>query len=126
MLNFKKIKSPLFILVLCLSFVYLAKSDDTNINRDDLMNCSAYHLKLKLYYQHSNEKKYKYHNEYFVALNELFLKKYPNISQTSFILSITSIMESWEYLAQEKGQSHASMKINRDYKDLCNSIINEN
>ena len=70
-------------------------------------------------------KKYRFHDEYFNNLNEIFLQKYPNVSQTSFILSVTSIMESWSYLAQEKGESFANKKIDSDYKDLCNSIINK-
>ena len=115
----------LLLITMCIGFSSPVKSNNENSDRDNLLNCSAYHLKAKLYYQYFDKKKYKYHDEYFNNLNEIFLKKYPSISQMNFILSVTSIMESWEYLAQEKGQSFASKKIDNDYKDFCNSIINK-
>jgi len=115
----------LLLITMCIGFSSPVKSNNENSDRDNLLNCSAYHLKAKLYYQYFDKKKYKYHDEYFTNLNEIFLKKFPNVSQTNFILSVTSIMESWEYLAQEKGQSFASKKIDNYYKDLCNSIINK-
>jgi len=110
---------------MCIGFSTSVKSNDENPNRNNLMNCSAYHFKAKLYYQYFDKKKYKYHDEYFNNLNEIFLKKYPKISQTSFILSVASIMESWEYLVQEKGEEFANKKIDKDYRDLCNSIIDK-
>tara|TARA_B100001057_G_scaffold191842_1_gene192751 strand:+ start:658 stop:1038 length:381 start_codon:yes stop_codon:yes gene_type:complete len=115
----------LLLITMCIGFSTPVKSNNDYSDRNNLMNCSAYHLKAKLYYQYFDKKKYKYHDEYFNNLNEIFLKKYPGVSQTNFILSVTSIMESWEYLAQEKGQSFASKKIDSDYKDLCNSMINK-
>ena len=115
----------MLLIVLCMGISSHTKSDNKNTNKSDLLNCSAYHLKAKLYYQHFDMKKYRFHEEYFKNLNEIFLKKYPSVSQMNFILSVTSIMESWEYLAQEKGQSFASKKIDNDYKDFCNSIINK-
>ena len=124
MINQTILRSMLLI-VLCMGFSSHAKSDNKNTNKSNLLNCSAYHLKAKLYYQHFDMKKYRFHEEYFSALNEIFLKKYPSTSQTNFILSVASIMESWEYLAQEKGEKFANNKIDRDYKELCNSIINK-
>ncbi len=120
-----KLTFILLLTTMCIGFSGPVKSNNENSDRNDLMNCSAYHLKAKLYYQYFDKKKYKYHDEYFNNLNEIVLKKYPGVSQTNFILSVTSIMESWEYLAQEKGQSFASKKIDSDYKDLCNSMINK-
>ena len=125
MINRTKLIFVLLLSTLFMGFSNSIKSADNNIVKTDLMNCSAYHLKAKLYYQHFDMKKYRFHNEYFNNLNEIFLQKYPNVSQTSFILSVTSIMESWSYLAQEKGESFANKKIDSDYKDLCNSIINK-
>ena len=124
MFQYNKLCLIVFLLVICVGISNSAKSNTENVSKSNLMSCSAYHLKAKLYYQHFDREKYKYHEEYFDALNKIFMKKYHNISQTSFILSITSIMESWEYLSQEKGENFANNKINRDYKDLCNSIIN--
>ncbi len=115
----------ILLIALFIGFSNPVKSDDKKTNKNNLMNCSAYHLKAKLYYQHFDMKKYRFHEEYFKNLNEIFLKKYPKISQTSFILSVASIMESWEYLVQEKGEEFANKKIDKDYRDLCNSIIDK-
>ena len=54
------------------------------------------------------------------------MSQYPEVSTSSYILSITSIMESWSYEAQEKGQRYSDLKVEREYKDLCNSIIEIN
>ena len=125
MINKTKLRYILLLAAFYIGFSNPVKSLDKNTNKTDLMYCSAYHLKAKLYYQHFDMKKYQFHDEYFNNLNKIFIKKYPNVSQTSFILSVTSIMESWSYMAQEKGGDFANKKIDSDYKDLCNSIINK-
>ena len=83
-------------------------------------------FKEKLNSQYSGEKKYNYHNKYFNNLKEIFMSQYPEVSTSSYILSITSIMESWSYEAQEKGQRYSDLKVEIEYKDLCNSIIEIN
>ena len=103
----------------------LASSDEVDLEseKSNLIKCSAYHLKAKLNNQYSNKEKYEYHEKYFDTLNEKFLSISPNSSQAGFILSATSVIESWSYIAQEKGQRYANMKIETEYKDLCNSIL---
>ena len=103
----------------------LASSDEVDLEseKSNLIKCSAYHLKAKLNNQYSNKEKYEYHEKYFDTLNEKFLSISPNSSQAGFILSATSVIESWSYIAQEKGQRYANMKIENEYKDLCNSIL---
>ena len=103
----------------------LASSDEVDLEseKSNLIKCSAYHLKAKLNNQYSNKEKYEYHEKYFDTLNEKFLSISPNSSQAGFILSATSVIESWSYIAQEKGQHFANMKIETEYKDLCNSIL---
>ena len=59
-------------------------------------------------------------------LKEIFMAQHPEVSTSSYILSITSIMESWSYEAQEKGQRYSDLKVEREYKNLCNSIIELN
>ena len=99
---------------------------DKSYDKNNLLTCSAYHFKEKLNSQYSPEKKYNYHNKYFNNLKEIFMTQYPEVSISSYILSITSIMESWSYEAQEKGQRYSDLKVEREYKDLCNSIIEIN
>ena len=103
----------------------LASSDEVDLEseKSNLIKCSAYHLKAKLNNQYSNKEKYEYHEKYFDTLNEKFLSISPNSSQAGFILSATSVIESWSYIAQEKGQRFANMKIETEYKALCNSIL---
>ena len=103
----------------------LASSDEVDLEseKSNLIKCSAYHLKAKLNNQYSNKEKYEYHEKYFDTLNEKFLSISQNSSQAGFILSATSVIESWSYIAQEKGQRFANMKIENEYKDLCNSIL---
>ena len=103
----------------------LASSDEVDLEseKSNLIKCSAYHLKAKLNNQYSNKEKYEYHEKYFDTLNEKFLSISPNSSQAGFILSATSVIESWSYIAQEKGQRYANMKIETKYKALCNSIL---
>ena len=103
----------------------LASSDEVDLEseKSNLIKCSAYHLKAKLNNQYSNKEKYEYHEKYFDTLNEKFLSISPNSSQAGFILSATSVLESWSYIAQEKGQRYANMKIETEYKALCNSIL---
>jgi hypothetical protein len=91
--------------------------------KSNIIKCSAYHLKAKLNNQYSNKEKYEYHGKYFDTLNQKFLSISPNSSQAGFILSATSVIESWSYIAQEKGQRYANMKIETEYKALCNSIL---
>ena len=103
----------------------LASSDEVDLEseKSNLIKCYAYHLKAKLNNQYSNKEKYEYHEKYFDTLNEKFLSISPNSSQAGFILSATSVIESWSYIAQEKGQRYANMKIETEYKALCNSIL---
>ena len=54
------------------------------------------------------------------------MAQHTEVSTSSYILSITSIMESWSYEAQEKGQRYSDLKVEREYKDLCNSLIEIN
>jgi hypothetical protein len=89
---------------------------------NDLLKCSAYHFKAKLNNQYASKKKYEYHDNYFNNLKDKYLQENKNSSEAAFILSITSIMESWSYIAQEKGHSFANMKIESDYNSLCNTI----
>ena len=112
--------------ILLVVFPITASSDEIDLKteRSNIIKCSAYHLKAKLNNQYSNKAKYEYHEKYFDTLNKRFLSISPNSSQAGFILSATSIIESWSYIAQEKGQRFANMKIESEYKDLCNSILN--
>ena len=111
-------------------FLFIAISHtslaDKSYDKNNLLTCSAYHFKEKLNSQYSGEKKYNYHNKYFNNLKEIFMTQYPEVSTSSYILSITSIMESWSYEAQEKGQRYSDSKVERVYKELCNSIIEIN
>ena len=115
------ITTAIFIIILPI----LALSDDIDLKSEKtkIIKCSAYHLKAKLKSQYFNKAKYQYHKEYFDTLNQKFLSISPNSTQAGFILSATSVMESWSYIAQEKGQRFANMKIENEYKDLCNSIL---
>ena len=99
---------------------------EKSYDKNHLLTCSAYHFKEKLNSQYSGEKKYNYHNKYFNNLKEIFMTQYPEVSTSSYILSITSIMEYWSYEAQEKGQRYSDLKVEREYEDLCNSIIEIN
>lgn len=110
------------------SFIVISHTSlaDKTYDKNNLLTCSAYHFKEKLNSQYSGEKKYNYHNNYFNNLKEIFMTQYPEVSTSSYILSITSIMESWSYEAQEKGQRYSDLKVQREYKDLCNSIIEIN
>ena len=110
------------------SFIVISHTSlaDKTYDKNNLLTCSAYHFKEKLNSQYSGEKKYNYHNNYFNNLKEIFMTQYPEVSASSYILSITSIMESWSYEAQEKGQRYSDLKVQREYKDLCNSIIEIN
>ena len=112
--------------ILLVVFPITASSDEIDLKteRSNIIKCSAYHLKAKLNNQYSNKAKYEYHEKYFDTLNKKFLSISPNSSQAGFILSATSVIESWSYIAQEKGQRFANMKIESEYKDLCNSILN--
>ena len=114
--------------ILILSFIAISHTSlaDKSYDKTNLLTCSAYHFKEKLSSQYSAEKKYNYHNKYFNNLKEIFMAQYPEVSTSSYILSITSIMESWSYEAQEKGQRYSDLKVEREYKDLCNSIIEIN
>ena len=113
--------------ILLVVFPITASSDEIDLKteRSNIIKCSAYHLKAKLNNQYSNKAKYEYHGKYFDTLNKKFLSISPNSSQAGFILSATSVIESWSYIAQEKGQRFANMKIESEYKDLCNSILNK-
>jgi len=124
MLNIYKSILSIILSVLILHPV-LASSDEVDLEseKSNLIKCSAYHLKAKLNNQYSNKEKYEYHEKYFDTLNEKFLSISPNSSQAGFILSATSVIESWSYIAQEKGQRYANMKIETEYKALCNSIL---
>ena len=115
-------------LILIFSFIAISHTSlaDKSYDKNNLLTCSAYHFKEKLNSQYSGEKKYNYHNKYFNNLKEIFMTQYPEVSTSSYILSITSIMESWSYEAQEKGQGYSDLKVEREYKDLCNSIIEIN
>ena len=95
-------------------------------DKSNLLSCSAYHFRAKLNSQYLGKEKYDYHDKYFNNLQEIFLNRYPEVPTSSFILSVTSIMESWSYEAQEKGRSYANSQIERNYKKLCNSIIEIN
>ena len=110
------------------SFIVISHTSlaDKTYDKNNLLTCSAYHFKEKLNSQYSGEKKYNYHNNYFNNLKEIFMTQYPEVSTSSYILSITSIIESWSYEAQEKGQRYSDLKVQREYKDLCNSIIEIN
>ncbi len=110
------------------SFIVISHTSlaDKTYDKNNLLTCSAYHFKEKLNSQYSGEKKYNYHNNYFNNLKEIFMTQYPEVSTSSYILSITSIMESWSYEAQERGQRYSDLKVEREYKDLCNSIIEIN
>ena len=110
------------------SFIVISHTSlaDKTYDKNNLLTCSAYHFKEKLNSQYSGEKKYNYHNNYFNNLKEIFMTQYPEVSTSSYILSITSIMESWSYEAQEKGQRYSDLKVQREYKDLCNYIIEIN
>tara|TARA_B100001741_G_scaffold222288_1_gene184514 strand:- start:18 stop:386 length:369 start_codon:yes stop_codon:yes gene_type:complete len=110
-------------LFIAISHISLA---DRSYDKNTLLSCSAYHFKEKLNSQYSGEKKYNYHNRYFNNLKEIFMTQYPEVSTSGYILSITSIMESWSYEAQERGQRYSDLKVEREYKDLCNSIIEIN
>ena len=114
--------------ILILSFIAISHTSlaDKSYDKNNLLTCSAYHFKEKLNSQYSGEKIYNYHNNYFNNLKEIFMTQYPEVSASSYILSITSIMESWSYEAQEKGQRYSDLKVEREYKDLCNSIIEIN
>ena len=114
--------------ILILSFIAISHTSlaDRSYDKTNLLTCSAYHFKEKLNSQYSAEKKYNYHNKYFNNLKEIFMTQHPEVSTSSYILSITSIMESWSYEAQEKGQRYSDLKVEREYKDLCNSIIEIN
>ena len=105
----------------------IALSDEVNLKteRNNIIKCSAYHLKAMLNTQYYSKEKYEYHKNYFDTLNKKFLIISPNSSQAAFILSATSVIESWSYIAQEKGQRFANMKIENEYKDLCNSSLNK-
>ena len=116
---------PVFIvlaLILSASLSFANESYDKN----NLLSCSAYHFKAKLNSQYLSKEKYEYHDRYFNKLQKIFLNQYPEISTSSYILSITSIMESWSYKVQEKGKHYADLELEREYKDLCNSIIEIN
>ena len=95
-------------------------------DKSNLLSCSAYHFRAKLNSQYLGKEKYDYHEKYFNNLQEIFMTQYPEVSTSSYILSITSIMESWSYEAQEKGRRYSDLKVEREYKDLCNSIIEIN
>ena len=114
--------------ILILSFIAISHTSlgDKSYDKTNLLTCSAYHFKEKLKSQYSAEKKYNYHNKYFNNLKEIFMAQHPEVSTSSYILSITSIMEAWSYEAQEKGQRYSDLKVEREYKDLCNSIIEIN
>ena len=114
--------------ILIFSFIAISHTSlaGESYDKTNLLTCSAYHFKEKLNSQYSTEKKYNYHNKYFNNLKEIFMTQHPEVSTSSYILSITSIMESWSYEAQEKGQGYSDLKVERDYKDLCNSIIEIN
>ena len=114
-----------FIILIIIPGLVLSDEADLKSERNNIIKCSAYHLKAKLNNQYSNKAKYEYHTKYFDTLNKKFLSISPNTSQAGFILSATSIIESWSYIAQEKGQHFANMKIESEYKDLCNSILNK-
>ena len=105
----------------------LVSSDEADLKseRNNIIKCAAYHMKAMLNSQYYNKEKYEYHKNYFDTLNEEFLIISPNSSQAAFILSATSVIESWSYIAQEKGQRFANMKIENEYKDLCNSGLNK-
>ena len=105
----------------------LVSSDEADLRNEryNIIKCSAYHLKAMLNSQYYNKEKYEYHKNYFDTLNKKFLIISPNSSQAAFILSATSVIESWSYIAQEKGQRFANMKIENEYKDLCNSSLNK-
>ena len=115
-------------LISLLSFIAISHASlaDKSYDKNNLLTCSAYHFKEKLNSQYLAEKKYNYHNNYFNNLKEIFMTQYPEVSTSSYILSITSIMESWSYEAQEKGQKYSDLKVEREYRDLCNSIIEIN
>ena len=115
-------------LISILSFIAISHISlaDKSYDKTNLLTCSAYHFKEKLNSQYLAEKKYNYHNNYFNNLKEIFMTQYPEVSTSSYILSITSIMESWSYEAQEKGQKYSDLKVEREYRDLCNSIIEIN
>lgn len=120
----KNILSLIFILsLIIISDIAFA---DKSYDKNNLLSCSAYHFKAKLNSQYSGKEKYDYHDNYFNNLKEIFLSQYPEVSTSSYILSITSIMESWSYEAQEKGKRYSDLKVEREYKDLCNSIIEIN
>ena len=112
-------------LLAVLPIIALSDEVDLKTERNNIIKCSAYHLKAKLNNQYSNKSKYEYHKKYFDTLNKKFLSISPNSSQAAFILSATSVIESWSYIAQEKGQRFANMKIENEYKDLCNSSLNK-
>tara|TARA_Y200000002_G_scaffold207590_1_gene171271 strand:+ start:958 stop:1326 length:369 start_codon:yes stop_codon:yes gene_type:complete len=114
-----------FILLVVLPIMALSDEADLKSERNNIIKCSAYHLKAKLNNQYSNKAKYEYHKKYFDTLNRKFLSISPSSSQAGFILSATSVIESWSYIAQEKGQRFANMKIESEYKELCNSILNK-
>ena len=112
-------------LLAVLPIIALSDEVDLKTERNNIIKCSAYHLKAKLNNQYSNKSKYEYHKKYFDTLNKKFLSISPNSSQAGFILSATSVIESWSYIAQEKGQRYANMKVEREYKNLCNSILSK-
>ena len=113
------------ILLIILPVLASSGEVDSKIERNNIIKCSAYHLKAKLNNQYSDKAKYEYHEKYFDTLNKKFLSISPNSSQAGFILSATSVIESWSYIAQEKGQRFANMKIESEYKNLCNTILNK-
>lgn len=91
--------------------------------RKDILVCSAYHFRAKLNNQYSMKQKYDYHSEYFESLQKKFLEENQQSSLSDYILSITSIMESWSYIAQENNRTYANNKIESEYAKLCNTIL---
>ena len=112
-------------LVLSITFLMIISTETSTADdrKKELLICSAYHLKEKLNNQYSSEEIYLYHDTYFNNLQKVFLESFPETSTSGFILSITSIMESWSYTAQEKGLNYSNNEIKSKYKKLCNSIL---
>jgi hypothetical protein len=119
----KSIASFFIILIVTVQTNISVLAKEKEYTRKDILICSAYHFRAKLNNQYSMKQKYDYHSEYFEALQRKFLVENQQSSLSDYILSITSIMESWSYIAQEHNRNYANNKIESEYGKLCNTIL---
>ena len=119
----KSIASFFIILIVTVQTNISVLAKEKEYTQKDILVCSAYHFRAKLNNQYSKKQKYDYHSEYFEALQKKFLKENQQSSLSNYILSITSIMESWSYIAQENNRTYANNKIESEYGKFCNTIL---